>query len=154
MLAKERYKDWAKADVLIAAHHGSFTFFDKDRETARDNPSNYVSLEKKIKPNRILVSSSERFPMKDEENQQPPHYAAYKWYKKYLADARLCRKEDEHPFLYSCDGNVRFELRNGKWSVKENWEPPEDEKKGGGGTPKVAFTPVVGVGEHAPRKFA
>src|SRR5436309_15871424 len=114
LLAKEDYKDWAKADVLMAAHHGSYTFFDMDRETARDNPSNYVSLKKKIMPSRILVSSNERFPMKDQEKQQPPHYAAYKSYKKYLVDAGLCSKDNDHPFLYTCDGSVRFELCDGK----------------------------------------
>ncbi|MFQ6673819.1 MAG: hypothetical protein ACE5GH_03405, partial [Fidelibacterota bacterium] len=69
-------------------------------------------------------------------------------------DSELCDRNEEHPFLYTCDGNVRFELRKGKWAVEEGWEPPDGSDKGGGGIPKVAFTPMVGVGEHGPRKFA
>jgi beta-lactamase superfamily II metal-dependent hydrolase len=154
LLAKDDYRDWAKADNLIAAHHGSHSFFDRDLETARDNPSNYVSLKEKIQPNRILVSSNARFPMKDEPQQPPPHHAAYKWYKQYLVDRKLCKESDKHPFLYACDGNIRFELRDGKWEVVGGWEPDNGDDKGGGGTSKAAFTPVVGVGEHPPRKFA
>jgi beta-lactamase superfamily II metal-dependent hydrolase len=154
LLAKNDYRDWAKADNLIAAHHGSHTFFDKDREAARDNPSNYVSLKEKILPNRILVSSNAHFPMKDEPQQLPPHYAAYKWYKQYLVDKKLCKEGEEHPFLYTCDGSIRFELRDGKWEIVEGWEPDKGDDKGGGGTSKAAFTPVISVGEHAPRKFA
>jgi hypothetical protein len=92
--------------------------------------------------------------MKDGPQQPPPHYAAYKWYRQYLLDNNLCSREEQHPFLYTCDGNIRFELRDREWELVEGWEPDKGGDKGGGGSSKAAYTPVIGVGEHAPRKFA
>ncbi len=135
-LSNEDKKDWARAYVSLASHHGSSTFFGSDREevlNADPTPENYEALDY-IEPQILIVSAASRFPISgDESGDQPPHYAAWKWYHKWFRDNRGVAEEDKHPgsFRYTADGHLRLELDDGGWDWRQDWSPPEDGGSGG-----------------------
>ncbi|MCK4374687.1 MAG: MBL fold metallo-hydrolase [Candidatus Brocadiae bacterium] len=156
MLEKNEYEDWASADVLLASHHGSHTFFDSDREQCLKDPKNSEALGY-IEPRWLAVSAATRFPAsRDKSGDDPPHYAAYKWYKQHFVDRDLAEEDDEHPdaFLYTADGHIKFSLTDGDWEVDRDWRPDGgDSGDGDDEDEKGGYTPRTRVGEHAPRKF-
>ncbi len=147
-LKKNDKSDWAEAQILVASHHGSATFFGVDRETvlnAKPTPENYKALDY-IKPEFLVLSASTKFPTSgDESGDLPPHYAAWKWYHKWFRENKNVKESDNHPdlFKYTANGHVRLQLGDDKeWRFKENWTPDDDPDKGsdvhftnkGGGT--------------------
>lgn len=156
MLKKDEYESWASADVLLASHHGSHTFFDSDREQCLEDPRNSEALGY-IEPRWLVLSAETRFPIsRDKSGDNPPHYAAYKWYKKDFVDRELAEEGEDHPdvFLYTVDGHIKFFLTDGDWRLDRDWRP-DDEDSGDGGDQeeKGGYSPRRRVGEHAPRKF-
>lgn len=137
-------KDWAKAEILIASHHGSFSFFGKERDEVRDAdpyPDNYEALDY-IKPDYLVISAPSKFPTsRDFKGDQPPHYAAYKWYKKWFIENKKI-KDKEHPdeFKYTCDGHVRLTNDGAGWKWDDDWTPPEGD--GGSGKQGKGFEHV------------
>lgn len=131
----DEQKDWAKAKILIASHHGSFAFFGENRDDVRDNsdePDNYNSL-KFINPSYLIVSACDKFPTSgDSSGDQPPHYAAWKWYFKWFKENYDLKKDDKHPkrFLYTSNGHIRFEYNDDskKWKINKGWKPDDIEK--------------------------
>ena len=160
LLKKGEYKDWGEAEVLAASHHGSGGFFDDDKDRCLENPKNKDALDY-IKHGYLVVSSADKFPTsKDESGDDPPHFRAYKWYKKDLVKRELADKNDNHPerFLYTCEGNIRFEYGDDDdWTMDRDWSPEdsgesgEDEDKSEG---SAGFTPRKRVSTpNTPRKF-
>ena len=152
MLKKDEYKDWAFAEVLLASHHGSHSFFDKDREQCLKKPNNSDAMSY-IQHDYLVVSSQEKLPLsKDGSGEDPPHYAAYKWYKKDMVDRKLANDSDKHPkrFLYTCDGNILFELGDGGWTLDEDWNPDDGDEKGKG---YGSYTERKFPSSPAPRKY-
>ncbi|MFY0644486.1 MAG: hypothetical protein JXR19_08470 [Bacteroidia bacterium] len=104
--------DFLDSDILVASHHGSATFFDIDRETARDAipyPANYVALEL-IKPETLVLSASSKFPLSgDTSGDNPPHYAAWKWYHKWFIE-NMGGSLDKEPecFKFTSIDNVQW----------------------------------------------
>ena len=137
-LNKDGMEDWAEADFLIASHHGSFTFFGEDREEVREadpQPDNYETLNY-VEPEHLLTLSEKRFPTtRDESGQQPPHYAAYKWYHKWFREHRGVSEDDKHPeqFKYTADGHIRLEYGDDGWKWVDDWSPDDGGGNGGGG---------------------
>lgn len=128
LLNHKMYKDWAEADIVIASHHGSYTFFgcDRDEVCNCEKPDNYEALER-ITPNELILSACTRFPTgRDANGDQPPHYAAYKWYHKWFRDNRGVSDDDKHPdqFKYTADGNVRLEYNEVTrcWEWNNDWD--------------------------------
>lgn len=140
-LAKEDMKDWARAEVSLASHHGSYKFFGPDRDevlNANPAPDNYEALDY-IEPEILVVSAVSRFPIGgDESGDQPPHYAAWKWYHKWFRDNRGVGAEDKHPdsFKYTADGHLRLCLGDDGWGWVEDWSPPDDD----GGGEEIGFS--------------
>lgn len=134
-LSKEEMRDWAEAIILVASHHGSYSFFGEDRDAVREAdpyPDNYEALDK-IGPDLLLVSAERRFPTsRDQSGQQPPHYGAYKWYHKWYRENHGVAEDDKHPdrFKYSADGHLRLEHGDDGWNWIDDWSPPDDD--GGG----------------------
>ena len=122
--------DWAEADMLVASHHGSFSFFGTDREAVRDAdpyPDNYGALDY-IKPGLLIVSAGSRFPnSRDKSGDQPPHYAAWKWYHKWFRDNHDVKEDDKHPecFKYTADGHLRLEHDGTQWNWNTGWSPDD-----------------------------
>jgi len=128
-LDKKGNENKANADVLVCSHHGSFTFFGNDRDTVRDanpSPENYDALDA-INPSEMVISSKDKFPLKDRNKDLPPHYAARKWYHKWFVDNKNVNAEVEHPkqFKYTSDGCKRLK----KDGADEKWEWAEDDNR-------------------------
>lgn len=143
LLDKKKFSNWAKADVLVTSHHGSATFFGPDRITVRDSnplPDNYEALNK-IDADTFVVSAVSKFPLSgDSSGDQPPHYAAWKWYHKWVRENRGISENDKHPsnFKYTSEGNFRWVYKNYRWELKENWSrDPKNLKAAIAGAPKL-----------------
>jgi beta-lactamase superfamily II metal-dependent hydrolase len=150
-LDDEDKRDWAKASVLVASHHGSYTFFGEEREyvlKATPYPANYAALEA-IEPDEVIISADARFPTSyDVAGEYPPHYAAWKWYHLWFRESREVAESDHHPdqFKYTCDGHLRLELaEDGVWEWVDDWMPDDDSPSEGekaspdGGNPGKGF---------------
>ncbi|MBN2819310.1 MAG: MBL fold metallo-hydrolase [Bacteroidales bacterium] len=129
----EDYEDWAKAEVLEVGHHGSYDFFGQDRASVReaDEPGNYEALDR-IAPDDLIISSEFRFPTsKDASGDQPPHYAAWKWYHKWFRENHSVKEHDKHPdqFNYTSEGNLRLEFDGVNWKWIKNWDHNKDENQ-------------------------
>jgi beta-lactamase superfamily II metal-dependent hydrolase len=130
-LSNDEKKDKAKADILLAPHHGSYTFFGENRDEVRtaNEPSNYKALNY-IKPQFLIISAKSKFPLNgDESGDLPPHYAAWKWYHKWFQEHRQIPKEKKHPskFKYTSDGHIRLEYDGSGWKWNDEWSPPDGE---------------------------
>lgn len=131
VLEQNGQKRWARATVLVAAHHGSFTFFGCERDAVRDAdpaPDNYEALDY-IQPSWLVVSSEDEFPTCDNDGDMPPHYAAYKWYLRWFRENRDVSESDEDPdqFKYTARGPVRLEYGpDGTWRWNTEWTPSDD----------------------------
>ncbi len=134
LLDTEDYSEWAKADVLEVGHHGSYDFFGEDRDSVRDaedEPDNYNALDR-IKPNNIIISASSRFPTSgDSVGDDPPHYAAWKWYHKWFRENHGVSETDKHPILfkYTSDGDIRIENKETDWTWVSDWDHSEKKKE-------------------------
>jgi beta-lactamase superfamily II metal-dependent hydrolase len=121
-------KEQGKAKYLVTAHHGSYSFFGKTRDEVRDadpEPDNYEALSK-INPEELIISAASKFPTNGDSNgDQPPHYAAYKWYHKWFRDNRGVKpqKDEPHPnkWYYTSEGNICLEWENDKWAIDTDW---------------------------------
>lgn len=124
----------AKSKYLIVSHHGSFTFFGKDRDEVRNAdpyPDNYDALDK-IEPEELIISASDKFPLNgDSKRDQPPHYAAYEWYHKWFRDNRSVKEKESHPksWHYTSEGHICFEWDGVKWDLDENWTIEKEQAK-------------------------
>jgi beta-lactamase superfamily II metal-dependent hydrolase len=132
-LKKQGMTDWAKADCLIASHHGSYTFFGEDHEAvlnANPYPYNYDALHY-VDPDVLLVLAKEHFPENDEKGGLPPHYAAYKWYRTWFRENRGESEDNDYAgrFKYTADGHIRLERGDDGWGFNDGWAPDD----GGGG---------------------
>ena len=122
----------AKTDILVCSHHGSYSFFGEDRQdvlNANPCPDNYGALDH-IGSSVIVISAGSKFPLDgDSKQEQPPHYAAYKWYKKWFVDNQNVKNCVDHPdeFKYTCDGHLLLKLTNGQWYWTDDWVPPSDD---------------------------
>jgi beta-lactamase superfamily II metal-dependent hydrolase len=116
------FKDLLSSDILVVSHHGSATFFGKDRESVRDAiplPDNYETLDL-IAAGEFILSAGSKFPTgRDASGDNPPHYAAWKWYHKWMRDNLNVAIEDKHPSIihYTCEGNKRWSYN----SETEKW---------------------------------
>jgi len=134
LLDIEDYSEWAKADVLEVGHHGSFDFFGEDRNSVRDSedePDNYTTLDR-IYPSDLIISASSKFPTSgDSVGDEPPHYAAWKWYHKWFRNNHGVKKSEKHPnqFKYTADGNIRIENNDNTWTWMLNWDHNEKGKE-------------------------
>ncbi|MCK9209107.1 MAG: MBL fold metallo-hydrolase [Salinivirgaceae bacterium] len=130
LLNDDDYSDWAKADILEVGHHGSYDFFGENREDVRDSndePDNYEALNK-TEPDELIISAESKFPLSgDSSGDQPPHYAAWKWYHKWFRDNHNVSEDDKHPnqFKYTSEGNIRLEYTGTKWKYIDNWDHNE-----------------------------
>jgi|GEM_PF-4733530 len=131
-LNDEDKRDWAKANILVASHHGSYTFFGEEREyvlKANPAPANYAALDA-IEPDELVISAESRFPTSsDASGDYPPHYAAWKWYHLWFRENRAVAEDDLHPsqFKYTCDGYLRLELaEDDAWEWVDDWTPDYD----------------------------
>ena len=137
-LSKDEMKEWAQAEFLIASHHGSCTFFGKDRDTVRvadPYPDNYEALDY-VAPEHLLVLAEKRFPTSSGENdERPPDDAAYKWYHKWFRDNRGVSVDVGHPeqFKYTAEGHIRLEHGEDGWDWVRGWAPDDDGGGDGGG---------------------
>lgn len=120
----------AKAETLVCAHHGSFSFFGSDRKAVREAnplPDNYDALDS-INPKNMILSSGNKFPGKDAHRDDPPHYAARKWYHKWFVDNRNVKEDDKHPdeFKYTSEECIRIKKdvsdTSWKWVSCDNRE--------------------------------
>ena len=100
------YSSNVKSSLLVAAHHGSKTFFD----VPSDGENWYTGHLKYISPDMTLISVG--------ENQwNLPDAAAIKLYEKYSKGSHQGKKI----FKTENTGHMRFELRdNGGWSITPN----------------------------------
>ena len=155
-LSKDDKAEWAEAEILVASHHGSFTFFGTDREAVRDAnpyPDNYEALDY-IKPKILVVSACSRFPTNgDSANEHPPHYAAWKWYHRWFRENRDVDENDKHPgcFKYTADGHLRLEYDGSDWIWKTDWAPDDDGGRGGKGQSTYETTGFIYRGGETKR---
>jgi len=133
LLDQSFYEDWAKSNILVVAHHGSYDFFGEDRESVKDSdevPDNYDALNR-ILPNDLIISATSKFPINgDSSGDEPPHYAAWKWYHKWFRENHDVDDEDKHPkqFKYTAEGNISIEYTNEKWSWDLNFDPNKNNR--------------------------
>lgn len=128
--------DSAKSKYLLVAHHGSFTFFGDNRDDVRNadpEPDNYEALDE-IEPKELIISANSKFPTNgDSSGDQPPHYAAYKWYHKWFRDNRGVKdkKDEPHPnsWHYTSDVNICIEESNNNWVVDKSWTLEKERSK-------------------------
>lgn len=123
----------AKSDRCVVSHHGSYSFLGKDRETVRDadpEPDNYEAMDY-IKPEELIISAGMEFPTRDKKRDDPPHYAAYKWYHKWFRDNRGVGENDQHPdsWHYTCNGNIQYKYENNEWSIVNDYVDEELEEE-------------------------
>lgn len=128
-LNKKDNESKAQTQVLISSHHGSYTFFGNDRDTVRDAkpfPENYGAMDS-ISPSKMIISSQDKFPLRDRKRDRPPHYAARKWYYKWFVDNRNVNVDTERPtqFKYTADGCIRLK----KSETDIGWEWAKDDKR-------------------------
>lgn len=133
VLDVDSYEDWAKAEILEVGHHGSYDFFGQDRASVReaDEPDNYEALDR-IEADELIISAESQFPTsRDASGDQPPHYAAWKWYHKWFRDNHGVKEYDKHPehFKYTSDGNVRLEFDGKHWKWIKNWDHNKEENQ-------------------------
>ena len=111
-LDAEDKSDWAQASILIASHHGSYTFFGEEREyvlKAKPAPANYAALDA-IEPEILVISADSRFPTtRDASGELPPTLCCVKWYHQWFRENHDIAEDDLHPdcFKYTCDGHLR-----------------------------------------------
>lgn len=145
-------EEWINSDVLLTAHHGSYRFFGKTAEEAREEP--FVEGLEAIDPQWIIVSSASKAPQRHVPDSDPPHAAAVRNYNKFLRGKRRAR-ENEDLLLYTCDGNIKVDLKT-KPEIDPAWEPADQEvaraaaMAGGAGE----FSPRKHTSRHAPNRFA
>lgn len=133
--AKDNKKEaWLNANLVVVSHHGSHGFLGRSRDDvlkADPHPENYVTLDA-INAANLVLSACSRFPLNgDESGDQPPHYAAYKWYHKWWRDTHGVDEDDAHAekhWRHTSDGHVRLELEGDEWKWNDSWAPPA--KKG------------------------
>ncbi len=167
-LEKDGSRDWAQAQILVVSHHGSFGFFGGDREEVRDadpQPDNYEALDY-IDPQELVISAVSRLPTKgDACGDDPPHYAAWKWYHKWFRDNHNVGEDDKHPsqFHYTADGHLRLEHGDDGWTWIDDWSPDdsdgdddEDQDQGssGKGAAAVRFKHRAGETKRGRDHFA
>jgi beta-lactamase superfamily II metal-dependent hydrolase len=122
----------AESEHCVVSHHGSYSFFGKDREKVRDadpEPDNYEALDY-IEPDELIISAEMEFPTRDKKRDNPPHYAAYKWYHKWFRDNRDVSENDQHPdnWHYTSNGNIQYKYENNEWSIVNNYVDEELEE--------------------------
>jgi hypothetical protein len=128
ILPNARLKSWAQSSILIVSHHGSFSFFGPNRDEVREadpHPLNYSALDA-VAAHNLIVSARERFPThSDPKKEPPPHYAAYKWYKKWFVENRGASEQIEHPtaWKYTSDADVYIEFDGSNWKFTKAPEP-------------------------------
>ncbi len=132
VLDDEDYSNWAEAEVLEVGHHGSYDFFGEDRDEVReaDEPDNYETLDK-IKPDELIISAVSKFPANGDSNgDQPPHYAAWKWYHKWFRDNHGIKGKDKHPdsWYYTSNGNIQYKYENNEWTVDSDYKEKNDDE--------------------------
>ncbi|TAJ13754.1 hypothetical protein DMA11_07825 [Marinilabiliaceae bacterium JC017] len=126
----------AESKYLLASHHGSYSFFGEDRDEVREAdpyPDNYEALDK-IQSKELIVSANSKFPTsRDQSGDQPPHYAAYKWYHQWYEDNRNVKnkKVDPHPksWHYTSDGNICLEKDGKNWKLDNDWSLQKAQSK-------------------------
>ncbi len=132
LLDKTETEDYANAEVLVGSHHGSYTFFGDNRDDVREadpESDNYEALNR-IGADDLIISAKDKFPAsKDKSGDEPPHYAAYKWYHKWFRENKSVKEDDKHPkcFQYTSDGNIRLEYRNDEWKWVDGWNCENDD---------------------------
>ena len=137
-LRRPGMEGWARAEILVASHHGSYSFFGENRDAVREAdpyPDNYEALNF-VEPDHLLVPAEKRFPTsRDKSGEDPPHYSAYKWYHKWFRENRGVSEYTLHPdeFKYTADGHVRLERSSDGWHWVDDWSPPDDDGDGGRG---------------------
>lgn len=120
---------WLRADVLVASHHGSHGFFGRDRQSvlnADPTPENYAALDG-IGAAYLVLSAVSRFPHQDRRGEDPPHYAAYKWYHAWWqanCGIHAADGDVETHWRYTADGHQRLEYDGAKWAWNASWAPP------------------------------
>ena len=136
---KNKKTDWLKAHLIVASHHGSHGFFGRDRDlvfNADPHPENYPVLHT-IDAQSLVLSACARFPLNgDESGDQPPHYAAYKWYHQWWRETHDVDEDDAHAedhWRHTADGHCRLELEGREWKWNDSWAPPEKGFKHSGG---------------------
>lgn len=132
ILKNALWKTRVQSCVAFISHHGSYTFFGPNRDEVRDanpHPVNYSAMDA-IQPFNLIVSACDRFPAKDSSGDQPPHYAAYKWYKQWFVDNREVAFSVEHPddWKYTFEGDVYLEHDGSQWRFLN--DAPEPASKG------------------------
>lgn len=155
-LTPQAKREWAQADILVNAHHGSFSFFGKTRDEVREAdpyPDNYEALDY-ISPAFMITSASTYFPTsRDQSGDQPPHYAAWKWYHKWFCDNRNIDETDKHPacWKYTADGYIRLEYGDDGWEWLDDWSPDDDGDDGGSEVQSFSY---MNSAAHQPKGFS
>jgi hypothetical protein len=116
-----------KIDYLILAHHGSANFFCEKREdviSAQDTKhlENYKVLND-IDATWLVLSAETKFPSKDFSGENPPHYAAFKWYRYWLVEKGYCSKDDKDParILYTSEGPIIIDAERSYSSAQSGY---------------------------------
>lgn len=128
ILKNALWKTRVHSSVAFISHHGSFTFFGPDRDVVRDadpHPLNYPAMDA-ILPFNLIISACSRFrTLRDYTRGLPPHYSAYKWYKKWFVDNRSVASTVEHPdaWKYTADGDIYMEYNGSEWQFGTAPEP-------------------------------
>ena len=123
----------AESKYFIVPHHGSYTFFDQDRDAVREAdpyPDNYVAMNY-INPEQLILSAKDIFPTsRDQSGDDPPHYAAWKWYHKWFEDNRSVNVEDKHPkeFSYTSEGHIKLDLVGNIWVIDKDYKHNKDSR--------------------------
>ena len=111
---------------LFASHHGSANFFDETKQKVLDAKSskdlaNYDSLEN-IDPGCIILCAEKYFPLKDKEGSNPPHYAAFKYYRHFYAKKGYCEENTQRPVLIIATDNndIIIDLQSSKKNGNKN----------------------------------
>ncbi len=132
LLDEDETEDFVDSEILVVSHHGSYTFFGENRDDVREadpEPDNYEALNR-IAPDDLIISAKDKFPTsRDKSGDEPPHYAAFKWYHKWFRDNHNVQEDDKHPdsFKYTSESNIRQEYRNNKWKWVDGWEPDTED---------------------------
>jgi len=121
------HKDNLVAQVLSASHHGSRTFFKKDK----DDKEPYEKHIQTINPTCLVISAPKQ---KESIHYEHPHDDALELYRKHVKEANIYHlgNEDGEPYCLIVDID-----RDGKLSIRKDYElikaygkpDPEKEKK-------------------------
>lgn len=113
-------------NYLFASHHGSANFFDESKQKVLEANSskilaNYDSLEN-INPGCIILCAEKYFPLKDKEGSNPPHYAAFKYYKHFYVQKGYCTESTKRPeLIIATDNNdIKIDLKSEKQNGNKN----------------------------------